>query len=56
VEAVEDRENDAVDAGGVHEADHGQGATSHFHEAAFDEVVARSLRSRFWLDFFWQVC
>ena len=38
VEAVEDRKDDAVDAGDVDETDHGPGAPPHLHEAALDDV------------------
>ena len=43
VEAVEDRENDAVDAGGIDEAEHGSGATPHLHEAPFNDVGGAQL-------------
>jgi hypothetical protein len=38
VESLEDGVDDAVDAGHIHEADHGPGSSSHFHEAALDHV------------------
>jgi len=38
VAAVEDRENDAVAAGGTDEADHGSGATPHFHKAPCSDI------------------
>src|ERR1700691_2630639 len=38
VESLEDGVDDAVDAGHIHETDHGPGSSSHFHEAALDHV------------------
>src|ERR1700693_5955252 len=43
VESLEDGVEDAVDAGYVHETDHGPGATAHFHEAALDYVGGAQL-------------
>jgi hypothetical protein len=43
VESLEDRVSDAVYAFDVHEADHGPSASSHFHEAALDDVGGAQL-------------
>lgn len=46
VESVKDSADDALDAGQVHEADHGAHSAAHFYEASLDDVSGPQLPSQ----------